>query len=96
VTAGMAMKGPDHRKAGRPRSVASRWHVILAGNDLLLREGVASLLTGSGFGVGPVGDSASLVALVREKSQTWPLSTFGCLPHATSKAAQHLRAAQPE
>jgi hypothetical protein len=63
---------------------------------LLLREGVASSLTRSGFGVGLVGDSASLVALVREKSQTWPLSTFGCLPHTTSKAAQHLRAAQPE
>jgi DNA-binding NarL/FixJ family response regulator len=43
--------------------------VVLAEDDVLLREGLASLLEGSGFEVvGKAGDGAELLALVREKS----------------------------
>ena len=41
--------------------------VVLADDDVLLREGVASLLERSGFGVvGQAGDGSELLALVRE------------------------------
>ena len=42
--------------------------VILAEDDLLLREGLASLLERSGFDVvGQAGDGAQLLAMVREQ-----------------------------
>jgi serine/threonine-protein kinase PknK len=45
----------------------SRARVIVADDDVLLREGVASLLQGSGFDVvGQAGDGAELLALSRE------------------------------
>ena len=41
--------------------------VVVADDDVLLREGVASLLTGAGFTVvGQAGDSAELLTLVRD------------------------------
>ena len=41
--------------------------VVVADDDVLLREGVASLLTGAGFSVvGQAGDSGELLALVRD------------------------------
>jgi DNA-binding NarL/FixJ family response regulator len=46
----------------------SRIRVALADDDVLLREGLASLLERSGFDVvGQAGDSAELLSLVREK-----------------------------
>jgi DNA-binding NarL/FixJ family response regulator len=43
--------------------------VVLADDDVLLREGVASLLEKSGFEIaGQTGDTTQLVSLVREKS----------------------------
>jgi DNA-binding NarL/FixJ family response regulator len=45
----------------------SRTRVVLADDDVLLREGLAGLLERSGFEVvGPCGDAAELLALVRE------------------------------
>lgn len=47
----------------------SRGRVVLAEDDVLLREGVASLLERAGFEVvGRAGDSAELLSLVRENS----------------------------
>ena len=41
--------------------------VVVADDDVLLREGIASLLTGEGFAVvGQAGDATSLLAAVRE------------------------------
>jgi DNA-binding NarL/FixJ family response regulator len=41
--------------------------IVLADDDVLLREGIASLLEGAGFQiVGQAGDAAQLLALVRE------------------------------
>lgn len=46
----------------------TRLRVILAEDDVLLREGVASLLTRSGFDVeGQAGDASQLLALVRDR-----------------------------
>ena len=50
-----------------PKAPASRVRVVLAEDDLLLREGVASLLERSGFDVvGQAGDGEQLLAVVRE------------------------------
>ena len=50
-----------------PKAPASRVRVVLAEDDLLLREGLASLLERSGFDVvGQAGDGAQLLAIVRE------------------------------
>ncbi len=44
----------------------SQWRVVLADDDVLLREGLASLLQRSGFEVvGQAGDGQELIALVR-------------------------------
>ena len=41
--------------------------VVVADDDVLLREGIASLLTGAGFDVvGQAGDASALVSVVRE------------------------------
>jgi DNA-binding NarL/FixJ family response regulator len=48
-------------------AAATRGRVVLADDDVLLREGVASLLERSGFDVvGQAGDGSQLVSLVRE------------------------------
>ena len=53
--------------------------VVLADDDVLLREGLASLLDRSGFEVvGQAGDGAQLLALVRDTRRTWSWSTSGC------------------
>ena len=50
-----------------PKAPASRVRVVLAEDDLLLREGLASLLERSGFDVvGQAGDGGELLAIVRE------------------------------
>ena len=50
-----------------PKAQASRVRVVLAEDDLLLREGLASLLERSGFDVvGQAGDGRQLLAIVRE------------------------------
>lgn len=54
----------DHSGEGR---VASQVRVILADDDVLLREGIASLLVNAGFEVvGQAGDASQLLALARE------------------------------
>jgi serine/threonine-protein kinase PknK len=60
--------GAHHRNPLQvPKAPASRVRVVLAEDDLLLREGVASLLERSGFDVvGQAGDGEQLLALVRE------------------------------
>jgi len=46
--------------------------VVVADDDVLLREGLASLLERSGFDVvGQAGDGRQLLAIVRERRLTW-------------------------
>jgi DNA-binding NarL/FixJ family response regulator len=55
--------------AGVADSPATQLRVIVADDDTLLREGVASLLTSSGFNVvGQAGDATELLPLVRDKT----------------------------
>jgi DNA-binding NarL/FixJ family response regulator len=62
----MATQPSDHSAEGAD-SGATRARVLLAEDDVLLREGLASLLERSGFEVvGQTGDSAWILPLVRE------------------------------
>jgi DNA-binding NarL/FixJ family response regulator len=74
--------------------------VVLADDDVLLREGIASLLEHSGFGVaGQAGDAASLIELVREHKPDLTVVDIRMPPdHATEglAAAQLIRAEFPE
>src|SRR4029077_1201414 len=64
---GSAVSGPSPVQI--PKTQASRVRVVLAEDDLLMREGLASLLERSGFDVvGQAGDGRQLLAIVREKT----------------------------
>jgi serine/threonine-protein kinase PknK len=61
---------PETRQSTRSGGIdgqgGGRWRVVLADDDVLLREGLASLLDRSGFElVGQAGDAAQLLSLVR-------------------------------
>jgi serine/threonine-protein kinase PknK len=59
-------KATGERRAERRKPPVPAFRVMLADDDLLLREGLASLLERSGFAVvGQAGDGAQLLALVR-------------------------------
>jgi DNA-binding NarL/FixJ family response regulator len=50
------------------RTADTRGRVVIADDDVLLREGVASLLDRAGFDIaGQAGDAEQLIALVREQ-----------------------------
>jgi serine/threonine-protein kinase PknK len=73
--------------------------VVLADDDVLLREGLASLLDRSGFQVvGQAGDGAGLLALVRSVRPELAIIDIRMPPaHATEglQAARVIRAEQP-
>jgi DNA-binding NarL/FixJ family response regulator len=74
--------------------------VILADDDVLLREGVASLLGGAGYEiVGQVGDALALMNLVRERSPDLAVIDIRMPPTHTSEglqAATAIRAESPQ
>jgi DNA-binding NarL/FixJ family response regulator len=74
--------------------------VIVADDDVLLREGVASLLNRSGFEVvGQAADSESLLALVRDKRPSLVVTDIRMPPTNTTEgldAAQTIRAELPD
>jgi DNA-binding NarL/FixJ family response regulator len=62
----MATNGAPTTAAAHARGMQTRCRVVVADDDVLLREGVASLLERTGFEVvGRAGDGAELVELVR-------------------------------
>ena len=73
---------------------------VVADDDVLLREGVASLLNRSGFEVvGQAGDSESLLTLVREKRPQLVVTDIRMPPTNTTEgldAAQTIRAELPD
>src|SRR3954453_22416601 len=77
-----------------------RGRVVLADDDVLLREGLASLLIGSGFDVvGRAGDPAGLLALVRSHRPDLVIVDIRMPPTRTSEgleAAQVIRRELPE
>jgi serine/threonine-protein kinase PknK len=74
--------------------------VVLAEDDVLLREGLASLLERSGFEmVGQAGDAAELLALVREQAPELVVVDIRMPPtHSTEglEAARVIRQEHPE
>ena len=74
--------------------------VVVADDDILLREGLASLLTRSGFDVvGQAGDGTELLALVRDLRPTLAIVDIRMPPsHDTEglDAAKTIRAELPE
>src|SRR5262245_42722059 len=78
------------RAMGEPRA-----RIVLADDDVLLREGIASLLERSGFEVvGQAGDASKLLALVREHEPDIALIDIRMPPgHSTEglEAAQVIR-----
>src|SRR5499426_498622 len=74
--------------------------VVVAEDDVLLREGIASLLGGAGFDVvGQAGDPASLDAVVREHHPDLAILDIRMPPTQTWEgldAARSIRAEFPE
>jgi serine/threonine-protein kinase PknK len=74
--------------------------VVVADDDLLLREGVASLLKEAGYGVvGQAGDASELLSLVREHRPALAIVDIRMPPdHGTEglRAAQAIREEMPE
>jgi DNA-binding NarL/FixJ family response regulator len=74
--------------------------VVLADDDVLLREGLASLLERSGFEVvGQAGDSAQLLTLVQEKTPGLVVVDIRMPPTHTAEglqAAREIRQVHPE
>jgi DNA-binding NarL/FixJ family response regulator len=74
--------------------------VIVADDDVLLREGIASLLGGAGYEVvGQAGDASALEALVRERTPDLVVIDIRMPPTHTTEgleAARAIRAELPE
>src|ERR1700749_73453 len=90
TASGTVEMSPDQRAA----------RVVLADDDVLLREGLASLLEGSGFRVvGQAGDGVELLALVRSTNPEVAIIDIRMPPaHATEglEAARVIRNEQPD
>jgi DNA-binding NarL/FixJ family response regulator len=84
---------------GEPAGARGRT-VVIADDDLLLREGIASLLTEAGYNVvGQAGDATELLSLVRESRPEVAIVDIRMPPdHATEglRAAQAIREEMPE
>src|SRR5262249_51982034 len=84
---------------GRPGGAAART-VVIADDDLLLREGLASLLAQAGYTVvGQAGDATELLSLVREHRPELAIVDVRMPPdHATEglRAAQAIREEIPD
>jgi DNA-binding NarL/FixJ family response regulator len=71
--------------------------VVLADDDVLLREGMASLLDRSGFEVvGQAGDSAELLALVRERAPDLAVIDIRMPPTNTTEGLEAARVIRQE
>jgi serine/threonine-protein kinase PknK len=74
--------------------------VVLADDDVLLREGIASLLSGASYEVvGEAGDAAALLELVREQAPDLVVVDIRMPPSHTTEgleAAHSIRAQFPE
>jgi DNA-binding NarL/FixJ family response regulator len=78
-------------------SAMSRLRVVLAEDDVLLREGLASLLERSGFAVvGQAGGGAQLVALVRQQAPELVVVDIRMPPTHTTEGLQAARVIRQE
>jgi serine/threonine-protein kinase PknK len=78
----------------------SRDRIVLADDDILLREGLASLLDRSGFEVaGQAGDATELIELVRQEQPDLAVVDIRMPPEFSTEglaAAQHIRRHYPQ
>jgi DNA-binding NarL/FixJ family response regulator len=91
----------DRKISGtHPAVEVTAMRVVLADDDVLLREGIASLLQRSGFDVvGQAGDGVELFALVRELQPEFAIIDIRMPPrHATEglEVAREIRAEFPD
>jgi DNA-binding NarL/FixJ family response regulator len=88
------------RRAEQHRQVTSARRVVLADDDVLLREGLASLLERSGFDVvGQAGDGAQLLTLARAQAPDLVVADIRMPPTHTVEgldAARVIREELPE
>jgi DNA-binding NarL/FixJ family response regulator len=71
--------------------------VVLADDDLLLREGIASILNGAGYEVvGQTGDATALLALVREHAPGLAVIDIRMPPTHTIEGLEAARAIRSE
>jgi DNA-binding NarL/FixJ family response regulator len=81
-------------------SIMSETSVVLADDDVLLREGLASLLEGAGFRVlGQAGDATDLLSLVRQHAPDLVVVDIRMPPGHTTEgleAARVIREERPE
>jgi DNA-binding NarL/FixJ family response regulator len=81
-------------------SIMSETTVVLADDDVLLREGLASLLEGAGFRVlGQAGDATDLLSLVRQHAPDLAVVDIRMPPGHTTEgleAARVIREERPE
>jgi DNA-binding NarL/FixJ family response regulator len=79
---------------------AGRTRIVVADDDVLLREGLASLLERSGYEVvGKAGSSGELVALVRQEQPDLAIVDIRMPPNHTTdglEAAREIRRAYPD
>jgi DNA-binding NarL/FixJ family response regulator len=102
---------PDVRSSGAPRvsnssapssaplveSPDDRVRVVLAEDDVLLREGLASLLDRSGFDVvGQAGDGVQLLAMVRDQNPELVVTDIRMPPTHTTEGIDTARAIREE
>jgi DNA-binding NarL/FixJ family response regulator len=85
----MDPSGTDASATENRGGVEDRPRVVVAEDDTLLREGLASLLERSGFEVvGQAGDAVELLALVREKSPELVVVDIRMPPTNTTEGLQ--------
>ena len=89
-----------HRRRGRRRREAKGLRVVLADDSVLLREGIARLLTEAGFDVvGQSGDPEDLMLKVRSYAPDVAIVDIRMPPTQTDeglRAAQEIRQSAPE
>ena len=93
-SAGYGQAGPD---AGGDGSAVTGLRVVLAEDDVLLREGLASLLERSGFEVaGQAGDGPHLLALAREAAPELVVTDIRMPPTRTTEGLEAARVIRQE
>jgi serine/threonine-protein kinase PknK len=93
-SAGYGQAGPD---AGGDGSAVTGLRVVLAEDDVLLREGLASLLERSGFEVaGQAGDGPHLLALAREAAPELVVTDIRMPPTHTTEGLEAARVIRQE
>ena len=83
--------------AGADEETATRGRVVIADDDVLLREGVTSLLDRAGFDVvGQAGDADGLLALVRDRKPDLAIVDIRMPPTHTTEGLDAARAIREE